>query len=236
MPDLHLIRMHILVPQLFQFARARHLHSQERAAIRYMLHMLLKELFKEQGVGRFFVEKEYDGVIQVVAYGPSSACLHRQADEFADPQAYRCLDWQFFASKPMPAFPEGRRLRFQILVNPAASDRSQGRKRDIFHLRKNPDSSREEVYAEWLRGRLGSVELESFQTLNFWKEPVLFRGTGGRNTGGRTERVIDLPVADFGGTINVSSAEVPLLISLLDGGIGRGGAFGFGMLRVLPAI
>lgn len=243
MSDLFLSRIHVHAPALQQFVRTRRFY--DVGDTRYMLHMLLKELFKEHGVSCFHLLREHGQVIQTLAYGPPKEILEEQSRVFADPQAHGCCLWDDLVSKKMPVLPRGKRVSFHTTMYPGR--KWNGVEQDAFLLRSDASLTREEAYEEWLRKKLeGAVNLEGLRLLGFREEMrtlrthpskiplgARFLPTHGDSPRPPSYRRLPLPVADLEGTFEILDPEV--FSDLLAKGIGRHRHLGFGLLRLLPA-
>lgn len=86
-----------------------------------------------------------------------------------------------------------------------------------------PDEDPAELYADYLQRRLGSVAaIRSAEVYRVGGHTFRRRGRRGK--------AIQYAAADIGGTLTVE--RPPELVALLCGGVGRGKAFGFGLLAL----
>lgn len=155
-----------------------------------------------------------------------------------------------FETRPMPTdWRAGLSLQFEVLVRPvrrhgpklraariAAGKTATGTEHDAFlsaveHLDEGThDRTRESVYLEWLAERLGDAVALDGATLASFRRTRVFRGVPGK--GGRTPRGIEGPEALLQGRLIVR--DTTAFATLLSRGLGRHGAFGYGMLLLRP--
>jgi CRISPR system Cascade subunit CasE len=155
-----------------------------------------------------------------------------------------------FETRPMPTdWRAGLPLRFEVLVRPvrrhgpklraarlATGKTATGTEHDAFLSaverldRDTHDRTRESVYLEWLAERLGDAAVLDGATLESFRRTRVFRGMPGK--GGRTRRGIEGPEALIQGRMIVRDPAA--FAPLLSRGLGRHGAFGYGMLLLRP--
>lgn len=155
-----------------------------------------------------------------------------------------------FEARPIPTdWREGLPLRFEVLVRPvrrhgpklraarlATGMTATGTEHDAFQSavelleRGNHDRTRESVYLEWLTERLGDAADLDGATLASFRRTRVFRGVPGK--GGRTRRGIEGPEALIQGRMIVRDPAA--FAPMLSRGVGRHGAFGYGMLLLRP--
>lgn len=211
----------------------------------YLVHCLLKEVFGEQAPQPFDIRDSSGRTLELLAYTQRDRdALRQHADAFADPERHDALDWDQFHQKPMPeAWPAPHELGFEVRVCPvvrAASDTqhySQGSEVDAFLTRcaeseeEESVPGREQVYREWLAEQLrrrGGVELLEARMQAFQLRKLTRRRQGSE----RKARVFTRPDARIQGRLRVRDADQ--FPELLQRGIGRHRAFGFGMLLLRP--
>jgi CRISPR system Cascade subunit CasE len=168
--------------------------------------------------------------------------LQTRAESFADPAFSNALDLSSTESKIMPTlFPSGTRLGFRVRVRPVQrSGRSpdgsiKARERDVYSESADgatAASARADAYGNWLAdqfARNGAATIETGRADAMRRTCLLTRNRSGAV---QTTRSVSGPDAIFSGVLVVSgSAE---FADLLQRGIGRFRAFGFGMLLLTP--
>lgn len=239
---LQLVRIELSAPGVYGRGKVSGLPARERDD-GYLLHCVLGDLFGDLSP-RPFVHGQLargrataDRSLPLLAYSRSTAGeLQEAARQVADPEVYELCRWDRLLAKPLPeGWPEGRRLGFALRACPVVRQRTEDggrRELDAFlaEALAQPEDEpveRFRVYRDWLgdhferRGgaRLVGVELERFQRLR-----VVRRRQGGE----RKARAFDRPDATFRGELEVTDGAA--FTELVEAGIGRHKAFGFGML------
>jgi CRISPR system Cascade subunit CasE len=147
-----------------------------------------------------------------------------------------------FAAKPMPAFPQGVTLDFEVRLRPVrragADKRSADRpgEHDAFGLavRGRPREEwprREDVYLAFAREKLeanGAITLAQLALTSMTRTEV----ARSRHDGGAPRKRIDGPDITALGRLVVNDPDA--FAALLARGVGRHRAFGFGMLLLRP--
>jgi CRISPR system Cascade subunit CasE len=177
---------------------------------------------------------------QLLAYSPlASDELIARAADFADPKAYAALGVDELASKPMPAFSQGRRLGFSLLARPVVrtdrdGDRAKIREVDAYvHAREGGDTrDRAPIYLDWTRDRLtaGGAEVEALRIDGLESAKVMRRGAPAE--GGRPFKTIAGHAVAMVGAMRV--ADETRFANTIARGVGRHRAFGYGMLLLAP--
>jgi CRISPR system Cascade subunit CasE len=253
---LYMLSLSLDLSQLMRAGFAQRLNMRE-VDTGYLTHMLLGQLFGKLSPKPFHVDQSRDGgsgrQLRVLAYSASPGSeLKELADSFADPVVHSACAWSLFSQKPMPeAFPIGRRLGFELRVSPTqrlASERTytdkkgktfsvkKGAEVDVFlkHCWEHPEEGgeREKVYSDWLRFQIeskGGAKIVALHLKAFKRERMLRRNHEEKRKSHRVER----PDALMSGTLEVADREAFGI--LLERGVGRHRAFGFGMLLLKPA-
>jgi CRISPR system Cascade subunit CasE len=242
---LFMVRLRLETRSLFELARRRKIVLRDMDT-GYAVHCYLKELFGVNAPAPFavtpFVEKASAGrFLTVVGYTRTGKEeLENYAQALSDPAVYEGCDWSRMASKPLPAkWPHGARFAFEVRACPTVRKGSEGpfhkkgAEVDVFISRcwevSNPDVvvSREQVYGQWLSNqidRIGGAKLRAFKLKAFERECLFRRDHLAERKFHRTEK----PSAIFGGSLEVTDSA--LFTRLMQRGIGRHRAFGFGML------
>ena len=179
------------------------------------------------------------------------------AQSFAEPSATEVCQWSHAAGKRMPKnWPEGRRIGFEVRACPVTRGEKE---RDVFltALEQSKESkstapTRFDVYLGWLAQRMkaatepggdffdteGNAQTPIVELLpdrvtltGFRRVRVLRRSRGEKR--GKSARIgIERPDAIFSGDLFIREPEK--FATLLERGIGRHRAFGFGMLLLRP--
>ncbi len=209
----------------------------------YALHSFLCELFGEQAQKPFFVTDRNFKHLTLLAYSPyTKKELQIRASTFADPSLYDALDWECYSEKPLPMkWTENLKLGFQIKLCPIkrlSNDnhhQKPGYEKDAYlsYLDANKDQehkkTRFEVYEEWGKEQLEKelallvegIKVKHFQLVNFQ-----------RRNKDREIVVSKRPEVIIHGTFSIKNEAQ--FLKILQEGIGRHRAFGFGMLLIQP--
>ena len=240
--QLHMVRLRLRTEKVFALGRRRKLPLRGFDA-GYMVHCQMGELFGETAPTPFEVVDSRGRYLTILAYsGHNASGLKDHADAFADPGVHSGVDWESFASKPMPErWETGRRVGFELRACPVVRMASEGPKHrkgaevDAFLARsfREPDVAldRQEIYREWLENQVahhGGASLIRVGVDKFKRERLL-RPT---HQGKPRTRSIERPDVTFSGEVEVT--EDAVFRALLRRGIGRHRAFGFGMLLLRP--
>ena len=234
---LQMVRAEISVRDFQRWMGIRRLQDPDHG-----MHCLLTECFGKDLAPRPFRMIMPRGGSRGCLYGYGRAeadVLREAADIYADPLQCRALPTASIDSKPMP--PEwqvGKRLGFEVRVRPIVrrtdkADCRPGKEWDAFQLeavqypKRDMPRSREEVYTDWLTQQFaarGGAALES-ATLHSFQRTRAFRK--------RQSRYSEGPDALIRGVLTITDGEA--FGSLLDRGVGRHRAYGYGMLLLRPA-
>ncbi len=252
MTVIHLIRVQIDTNALARWAGERGWIGSRRGTgfdEGRALHHLLAETLGPGSVSPFrLLVPPRSTIGNLYAYSEMDADdLRITAEACAFPDHLRVLSLAKLESKPMPtAWRAGQSLGFDLrcrpvrrlprdLVTPTGRV-SRGSEIDAFlleALRRHPDEptgmategrTREAVYLDWLAEQIGStaeLDLDSSQLIRFRRIRVL------RNT-----HAIEGPDSTIHGTLTISKPGE--FTRLLQRGIGRHRAYGYGMLLLRP--
>jgi CRISPR system Cascade subunit CasE len=239
MTKLHLISMPLDMSGFHRWAAQRGLALDEGRA----LHHLLSESFGKGALRPFrlmVAPGGADGTLYAYATADESV-LRQTAYECGLPEALAVCDPAQLAGKIMPmTWTSGRRLAFDLRVRPIrrlskpAGIFSAGAEVDAFladALRESSDGrskigvvNREQVYLNWLAERLeGAAKVEVARVVRCLRVKTL-----------RGKRVQEGPDVTFHGELTVLDSNN--FSERLGKGIGRHGAYGYGMLLLRPAI
>ena len=248
---LQMIRADIQVRAFQRWMGSRRLQDADHA-----MHCLLTECFgelapkpfraifpRDGGAARDDVGRDDGAANKGTLYGYGTAdvaALRDAAATFACPLQSQIIPAGGLDGKLMPAeWPAGKRLGFEVRIRPIVRRTRQaysrpGKEYDAFQLEADGypkgemPRSREQVYTDWLacrfemRGgaRLESASMQSFQRIRAYRKRNAARYSEGPDALMRGE----LTVADGAAFAN-----------LLQQGIGRHRAYGYGMLLLRPA-
>lgn len=243
--DLHMVQIRFGGRELI---RAEKRHGLVRAPDDrgYLVHAHLAACFGDLAPQPFSIRRLREG-LEVLGYGPAGADeLKAEAADFSKPDSNE--SWASLDSKVMRThWDAGRRLGFELRVCPVvrlASDREiptrdeesgvakfrKGSEVDVFQRdlgERGLDAgvTRSEAYGQWLREAFGeAAELERFDMTHF-QLATLYRKSQGS---GRKGRSMKRPDATFDGELVVHDPDA--FAELIERGVGRHRAFGFGML------
>lgn len=235
---LHLVHIPLRPSALAQWAADRGWVGMRGFDEGRALHHLLSETFGPavSQPFRLLVTPRQDSAALYIYSASDDAALRAMAREIAPPDHLAVLSLEAIRSKPLPDFPAGRSLGFDLLVRPVRRLRrplgrfGAGAELDAFlaHvLRQHPDAppevqeaARETIYLDWLAERLApAADLDPQRT-----RLVAFR----RRRVSRGSRESEGPEATFHGTLTV--ADPARFVDLLARGVGRHRAYGYGMM------
>ena len=205
----------------------------------YLAHCLLARCLGDQAPTPFWIERDRGRRVSLLAYGnvPIER-LSRSAEEFADPADHQAVDWSNLSQKRMSAaWRAGRRLGFRLRACPVVRlgretrEHRKGAEVDAFLARAFAEPGvalrRDEVYTDWLRAQLerrGGARL-MLSAVRAFRRVRLVRRT---HAEGRRARLVERPDVLFEGELEITDGKT--FSELLQRGIGRHRAFGFGML------
>ena len=253
MSSLFLIRTPVAMDKLVRWAGERGWVRHRRHATGFdegrALHHLIDETFGPRVLRPFRLRVAPGSAIgSLYGYCQRDGEFLREAGRvYGSPEHLSVLKIDRLEVKAMPtAWAEGRRIGFDLRVRPVRRLKTalkngtktfrKGAELDAFvieALRRHPGNSagmstharnRETVYLDWLAERLsGAVELDRQATrLARFRRVRISRGTAGPEG----------PDVTFHGTFNVTSPEH--FAGLLQCGVGRHRAYGYGMLLLRP--
>ena len=236
---MHMLDLQLDPLRLVRFA-ATHGHNRDQDEDHgYSTHAWLKACFANLAPKTHRLMERRDGRLRLLAYSDSDReALYEHATAYADPVVTEVADWNSLASKEMPTrWKVGQRLGFEVRACPIT--RSDACERDIYltsiiraQATDQAVHSREEVYQKWFTRQLGPAATSTaLHLIGFRRIRGLRRNHDSR---GRASSycTIERPDALFAGVLEVRD---PLLFTaLLERGLGRHRAFGFGMLLLRP--
>lgn len=237
---LHMIKLTPDIPQLIRWAERQRLLDRNREDdLGYTLHAVLRAAFGDLAPQPFALVTERVRSPELLGYtAHDAAALRDHASSFADPEIPALVGLTGLAVKAMPdGFAVGRRLRFTLRARPTIrtdrdGDRTRVAERDAYR-EPEPDAAddsptRGEVYQAWLTARLeaGGAAVGMLLLDRFRRSITLRRDKARRLC------AVEGPDASFSGVLVVRDTEK--FNHLLAHGVGRHGAFGYGMLLLKP--
>jgi CRISPR system Cascade subunit CasE len=236
---LHMIRLAPDLPRLARWAEREHLRApRAEDDFGYALHAVLKASFGDLAPRPFALLNGKRGA-DLLGYSAHSAdALLLHAQSFAMPDVAEAIGLGSLAVKQMPErFAAGQRLGFSVRVRPTVRTDKEGQRnraaeRDAFvpsDTQDAPDApSRGDAYSAWLTTRLAAGGAKTHRlTMDQYRRSVVLR----RNAA-RILTPISGPDATFSGVLEV--IDPAAFAALLAHGVGRHGAFGYGMLLLKP--
>lgn len=231
----HLVHFHLNQRAFGVWAARRGLSGRGDFDPHHAMHVLLSAQFGKGMLQPYRLFQQRFGPWSVYGHSAMSAEeLIRTAELVGTPEMLAVISLAEMRSKPLPAQIEwGRRIGFEIRLSPTV--RADGREQDAWvfeqkrpargdgELLERPAPPREEVYGAWFARRLtGAAELEGVRMTAFRQASML--RSGNRFTA---------PEVVLQGTLRVTDPAA--FRALHEGGIGRGKAYGFGLLLLRPA-
>ena len=243
-PPLHMVQLHPDPDALLRFLAGQGQHHAADSDLGYGVHAWLAATFGALAPRpfRLHLDPDHRRPPKLLAYSPHGReALLDQALTFAEPAARAVCPLEeglAVAALPGPAhWQSGRRLGFEVLACPVARRARTGVERDCFLReadRAAPDAGldRAAVYRDWLAARLRAAatletcDLAGFQLVQQFRQGL----KEGRRGRGHAHPV--RPAALLRGVLQIRDGAA--FHALLARGVGRHGAFGYGMLLVRP--
>lgn len=232
-----------LDPRAFMaFAREQNLDpGRDELDLGYLGHAWLKAAFGELAPAPwrlFMPRRSMVTPPRILAYSSHPVeALADHLDRFGTPSVAAVCPSENIQGKTMPTeWPMERRYGFEVLCCPVGRKAGKGPEKDIYLIRADHSSEnhldRLDIYRHWFRERLHNnpgvqvveVEVDSFRLGR------ILRKTQNRK---RKEVRAMRPQAVFRGLLEAKDSES--LLALLQRGVGRHRAFGFGMVLLRPA-
>lgn len=231
-------------PQRLAAWAARHRLLDKEGDLGYALHALLHAAFGAQAPQPF---RYLDAEQGLLAYTRLDAAGLARLAALADPDVATALglgqtrQHGGMSVRPFPTqWAVGHTLGFEVRVRPIIREGKTGRERDAFlaAAEKVGDSrlDRGEVYVQWLRdllARQGGAELVDARMTRYQQLGVTRKSQKGSSNDVRHSRLVGGPDAVLAGQLRVTNSQA--FAQLLDNGIGRHRAFGFGLVLLRPA-
>lgn len=232
---------------------ARHDYATPQGDMGYALHALLRSAFSDDSPQPF----AYLGERGLLGYTAASPAALQQLAALATPDVAATLGLDADAHSSglsARAFPEnwtsGQRLAFELRVRPIVRTRTRpgeeakrnGYERDAYlyaidqaQAAGEEAPSRDAVYLQWLAAQLAAndaAQLIDAQLQRFQRSEVV-RQTQATAATPRERKSVEGPDASFSGQITITNPAA--FAQLVQRGVGRHRAFGFGMLLLKPA-
>ena len=131
---------------------------------------------------------------------------------------------------------EGQLLAFEVRVRPIVRAKD-GRERDAFLVAieqsRSENESRQVVYINWLKRQFAEAAVIQEVSMTAFQLSSVMRRGATQTEGNRPKRPVLGPDAAFSGVLQVQDTQA--FAALIERGVGRHRAFGFGMLLLKPA-
>lgn len=234
---MNLIQLQIRPDKLIRFAAAQGLARSEDEDLGYACHAWLRAMLGAHAPKPFRVfDATRSRGSRLLAYSAQSKdALLDHAQTFAEPLAREVLEPDGLAAAPMPdCWTPERRLGFEVLTCPTS--RKDDTEKDIYQRYReasgeDADKDRAAVYMEWLSRQISSAaELSAARLESFQRVKMLRRSVA--PSGGRRLVALERPQALITGELFLKDTEA--FAKLVERGIGRHRAFGYGMLLLRP--
>lgn len=225
-----MIEMRLDTEALVRFLENQNLNRRDDEDLGYGIHAWLSAAFGKLSPKpfRLFLDIKARRSTRILAYSrhPNNELIDH-LERFAEPGAFAVCPPDMISSKPMAlTWPKGSRLSFEALVCPIS--RKNGHEKDIFlrladRLGAEADLKRHDAYAEWIQQQvtdamhLIKVRLDAFRLIRVYR----------RKKGSGSGKIIR-PQALLSGGLEIIDADA--FHKVLERGIGRHRAFGYGML------
>jgi len=235
-----MIDMRLLPGRLVAHAQQQGHNVAQDEDFGYAVHAWLRAALGDLSPRVFRILEQRHGDLRLLGYGPADAASIREhVQQFASPLAAEVCRWPDVASKPLDGavWRAKQQLRFEVRVCPVV--RGKDGERDAFLAQLPAEgepapAGRVDVYRKWLAARVSggarvedeSVRLKAFRLVNIWRQG--FSPSAAERKGRRLVR----PDALLTGRLTVEAPAA--FAALLETGIGRHRAFGFGMLLLSP--
>jgi CRISPR system Cascade subunit CasE len=254
---LYMLKLQPRMPKLAAWAWERRLAGRD-GDLGYALHAALAAAFGEHAPKPFRLWEprpsargDQPGGPALYGYVATAEPKLREHSDLAEPDVHAALGLETLALKPMPTlWANGRVLDFEVRIRPVvrcdrAGDRTRVRERDAFLAALPTGASpaiedrihREEVYREWLARELGrdgaAAPVPGTVRMTGFQRTRVLRRSHPAEDGRRALDAREGPDALFAGTLRIDDGTA--FAALVQRGIGRHRAFGFGMLLLRPA-
>lgn len=241
MRSLYMIEIQFDMMALHKFLRLQgFLGREDETELGYGLHAWLKAAFGELAPKPWRLLVDNHRPPRILGYASHDAAeLRKRILEFAEPSVLQvCPDPETMsASRLMPKWQTGRRLRFQILCCPVGRKARTGVEKDLFLIQADsePDNTgldREAVYCSWATEKLEgkALKIDSIRLIGF-RLVKLARQTQSTHHQRHIHQIVR-PQALIEGALTIQDPDE--FTRVLAQGLGRHRAFGYGMLLLRP--
>lgn len=231
----HLVHFNVDPRRFGAWSAKRTPRGAEGSDPQHMMHVLLSALFGKGALQPYRLFDPQSGDWAVYGHSAMSAEeLREVAAMVGTPEMADVVSLGDMRGKPLPtSIPEGTRIGFDVRLSPVMrTERSEQDAYAATAKRLFPDDpdgmaraglTREGVYRDWFAKRVaGAAELEEVRMSSF-RQVSMFR-SGHRFTA---------PEITLQGELRVTDPEA--FRTLHENGVGRGKAYGFGLLLLRPA-
>lgn len=203
----------------------------------YAFHALLSAAFGERAPKPF---RYLDARQGLLAYTDQPLSALRENAALATPDVERALGLDSLAARAFPdIWRKDQVLAFEVRVRPIVRP-TKGPERDLFQYTAEQSEApetlnRERVYADWLGRKFAEQDAAevSQASMEAFRLSRVIRRAGPDGAGKRKTYTPYGPDAIFKGRLRVGDSDA--FTRLLQRGIGRHRAFGFGMVLLRPA-
>lgn len=226
----HLIDVRINGRAMYTWAKAIGLIGADQG---YIVHSLICAAYGSHRMQPFRMYNDQNsGQVRLLGYCAASAeelIAERQA--VAEPLVSTAFLSE--VSKEMPsAWKVGSNFTFNLLVSPVVTISGTRKQVDAF-MQAQEGSTREDVYADWLKKRLdGKAEIKELSLKAFSLEKVARRQVADENGNRPLGKTFTIPRAEFDGVLAVTDGDA--FSALFQNSIGKHGAFGYGAILLRP--
>lgn len=237
---LRMIQLAIVPARLYAWARLSGMTLRDQG---YLVHAALRKAFGTAAPQPFVVletnrSASAPELLTVLGYGRADKnSLAQHMAEVAQPLLSEALPGDYMAHKDMPqAWPSGSRFGFRVSCCPIVRT-SGGAEKDVYlvameRAQDGEQPDREAAYTAWLRRELGrndAAELLSTSMRAFRLVQPMRR----KERGAPPSTIRTRPETVLEGTLAVRDGAG--FAALLERGVGRHRAFGYGMLLLSPS-
>jgi len=218
--EFHLMRLELSRRDLKDFR----IVTRQITDVDYRVHAVLEAAFQGRGPRPYQVLRVDSQRVTIVGYSRHSADALKDCLDLADPEVFRVFIPDSLVGKPMPKLPAGKRVRYEVRVQPTSRSANwKARDVDAYLVAQSQGTQddRPTVYLKWFKDRIRGAQLQTAQVTSC---DLTFR----------QKQNLILPEANLDGTLMVTDPEE--FAAFVAKGIGRSKGLGFGMMRLFPAL
>lgn len=239
MSQLYMIELQPDTKGLLRFLRSQGLESSMADEdLGYGAHAWLRAAFGDLAPQPWRLLQDGRRPLRVLGYSTHSAQrLEQRMSEFADPAVYAVCPPNAVEGRKMPSWRADRHLGFELLACPVGRKARSGTEKDLFLIRADQAGEeqidRDAVYCQWVRERVQRDQAATVLDIRLDGFRLVKQSRPARSSSeqGRLRRIVR-PRALLRGKLAVND---PVTFShLLEKGVGRHRAFGYGMLLLRP--